>query len=133
MKMMRTTDTTQRPLRVMIVDDSNVIRNRIARAVGDGAYNALIVGMARNGREAIRLCHMHLPDVVTLDLTMPEMDGIACVEQLVKVKPDVLVLVVSALRDKATALQALKKGAHGFLYKPFSDEQILGALKELIK
>jgi two-component system chemotaxis response regulator CheY len=59
------------------------------------------------------------------------MDGITCVKELVAVKPDILILVVSALSDKLTALQAIKKGAHGFLYKPFTDQQLLNALEEL--
>lgn len=119
------------PLRIMIVDDSNIIRSRIARIVGDTRLGAQIVGLARNGAEAVTLCEQHQPDVATLDLTMPEMDGIACVKELTRLKPDILVLVVSALSDKATALQAIKNGAHGFLYKPFTDEQLLDALREL--
>jgi two-component system chemotaxis response regulator CheY len=118
-------------LRLMIVDDSNVIRSRIARIAGADRLNARIVGLARNGVEAVRLCAQHQPDLVTLDLTMPEMDGIDCVEQLVQIKPDIRVLVVSALSDKATALEAIKRGANGFLFKPFTDEQLVHALKEL--
>jgi two-component system chemotaxis response regulator CheY len=118
-------------LRLMIVDDSNVIRSRIARIAGGGPLNAQILGFACNGVEAVRLCAQHQPDLVTLDLTMPEMDGIDCVEQLVRIKPDIRVLVVSALSDKATALEAIKRGANGFLFKPFTDDQLVHALKEL--
>lgn len=118
-------------LRLMVVDDSNVIRSRIARVAGADRLNAQIVGLARNGVEAVRLCAQHQPDLVTLDLTMPEMDGIDCVEKLVRIKPDIRVLVVSALSDKATALQAIKRGANGFLFKPFTDDQLVHALKEL--
>jgi two-component system, chemotaxis family, chemotaxis protein CheY len=118
-------------LRLMVVDDSNVIRSRIARVAGADRLNAQIVGLARNGVEAVRLCAQHQPDLVTLDLTMPEMDGIDCVEELVRIKPDIRVLVVSALSDKATALQAIKRGANGFLFKPFTDDQLVHALKEL--
>jgi two-component system chemotaxis response regulator CheY len=118
-------------LRLMIVDDSNVIRSRIARVAGTDRLNAQIVGLARNGVEAVRLCAQHEPDLVTLDLTMPEMDGIDCVEELVRIKPDIRVLVVSALSDKATALEAIKRGANGFLFKPFTDDQLVHSLKEL--
>ena len=117
-------------LKIMIVDDSNVIRSRIARTVGNEHQ---IVGLARNGQEAVELARAQQPDMATLDLTMPEMDGIDCVKELIKIKPDILVLVVSALSDKATALQAIKHGAHGFLYKPFTDEQLLDALQELTR
>jgi two-component system chemotaxis response regulator CheY len=118
----------------MVVDDSNIIRNRIARVVEAGRLPAItVVGMARNGKEALQLCHEHWPDVITMDLTMPEMDGIACIESLVEINPDALILVVSALSDKATALQALQKGAHGFVCKPFTDDQLADALNELLE
>ena len=119
--------------RILIVDDSNIIRGRISRIVGDDRFGARIVGLARNGLEAVELCDQFRPDIVTLDLTMPEMDGIACVKELVALKPDILILVVSALNDKPTALQAIKNGAHGFLYKPFTDQQLLNALEELTR
>ncbi|MBD3815498.1 MAG: response regulator [Halothiobacillus sp.] len=119
------------PARILIVDDSNIIRSRISRIVGDSRFGAHIVGLARNGKEAVEICDLYRPDIVTLDLTMPEMDGITCVKELVAVKPDILILVVSALSDKPTALQAIKNGAHGFLYKPFTDQQLLNALEEL--
>ena len=63
---------------------------------------------------------------------LPEMDGIECVEHVIKIKPDVLILVVSALADKATAVEAIEKGANGFLCKPFTDDQLNEALAELI-
>ena len=63
---------------------------------------------------------------------MPEMDGIECVEKLVQMRSDVLILVVSALADKATAVEAIEKGANGFLCKPFTDRQLNDALHELL-
>lgn len=126
--------TRREKRKLMVVDDSNIIRNRIARVVEAGRIPAItVVGMARNGKEALHLCHEHWPDVITMDLTMPEMDGIACTENLVRINPDVLILVVSALNDKATALEALQKGAHGFVCKPFTDDQLADALNELLE
>ena len=66
-----------------------------------------------------------------MDLTMPEMDGIACIDVLMKMQPELNILAVSALGDKATAISALKKGARGFLQKPFTDEQLVNALLEI--
>lgn len=120
-------------LRLMIVDDSSIIRQRIARVVEMGAIpDMTVVGLARNGKEALQLCRQHLPDVATMDLTMPEMGGVACIEQLIKVKPDMQILVISALKDKATALEALHKGANGFVCKPFTDKQLANAFNELL-
>lgn len=119
-------------MKLLIVDDSNIIRARIARiALHPRLSRLTIVGLARNGVEAVELCRRNAPDVVTMDLTMPEMDGIACIDVLMHDNPQVNILVVSALSDKATAIAALKKGARGFLHKPFTDEQLVDALLEM--
>lgn len=121
-------------MKLMIVDDSNVIRQRIARLAGDARLPQMdIVGQARNGAEALTLFQREQPDVVTMDLTMPELGGVECTEQMVALKNDVVILVVSALSDKPTALRALKKGAQGFLYKPFTDDQLVTALQEVVR
>lgn len=115
---------------MLIVDDSNVIRRKIERSTRvDGLK---VVGKASNGLEAVTMYKETMPDVVTMDITMPEMDGIECVENLVALNPEVLILVVSALSDKATAIEALKRGANGFLCKPFTDQQLNDALLELL-
>ena len=72
------------------------------------------------------------PDVVTTDLTMPRMDGIECIRALRKLNSNVHILVVSALADKSTAIQALKEGAQGFLCKPFSEWDLTEAMDELL-
>jgi two-component system, chemotaxis family, chemotaxis protein CheY len=115
---------------MMIVDDSNIMRRRIERS--QQIERLEVVGSARNGREAIELFEQTSPHVVTMDLTMPEMDGIECVERLVSMSPNVLILVVSALADKATAVEAIENGANGFLCKPFTDRQLNDALQELL-
>jgi len=117
-------------MKLMIVDDSNIIRRRIERSQQIARLE--VVGAASNGREAVDLFRRTQPDVVTMDLTMPEMDGIECVQELVALNPNVLILVVSALADKATAVEAIEKGANGFLCKPFSDKQLNEALEELL-
>lgn len=121
-------------MRLMIVDDSMVIRNRISRLTADPRLKQLdIVGMAGDGRQAIELARSKRPELVTMDLTMPEMDGDECIGEIVKLLPECRILVVSALSDKATALRAVKKGAHGFLHKPFRDEELLQSLLELMQ
>jgi two-component system chemotaxis response regulator CheY len=72
------------------------------------------------------------PTLVTMDLTMPEMDGAECVSQLVQRDPQLRILVISALADKLTAIEALERGASGFLCKPFTDRQLNDALRKLI-
>lgn len=117
-------------LKLMIVDDSNIIRNKINRSLDSSKFD--LVAVASNGIEALASCRSLMPDVVTMDLTMPQMDGIQCIEKLMKIKPDILILVVSALSDKATGIEALHKGASGFLLKPFSEIELSNALIELV-
>ena len=122
-----------RPHKLMVVDDSMVFRNRIARLAADPRLPRVqLVAMAENGEEAIAQARHHRPDLVTMDLTMPNMDGEACIEALADFLPDAQILVISALSDKATALRAIRKGAHGFLHKPFTDTELLDSLLELI-
>ncbi|HUN76159.1 MAG TPA: response regulator [Steroidobacteraceae bacterium] len=120
----------RRPFRLLIVDDSNIMRRRIERSQ---QFEELeVVGAAANGVEALELFRRTDPDLVTMDLTMPQMDGIECIEELVRLKPTVRILVISALADKATAVDAMEKGANGFLHKPFTDRQLNEAIAELI-
>ena len=116
--------------RLMVVDDSNVIRRRIERA--NDLPTIEFVGAARNGVEALAMHEQLRPTLVTMDLTMPEMDGAECVAELVQRDPQIRILVISALADKLTAIDALEKGASGFLCKPFTDRQLNDALRKLI-
>ncbi len=121
-------------MKLMIVDDSNIIRNRISRIMADAKLPEIeIIGTASSGTEAHALFQTAHPDIVTMDLTMPEMDGVECTTLLTNLDPDVKILIISALSDKATAIQALKNGAAGFLYKPFTDDELVNALLELIE
>src|SRR5215470_1013307 len=108
----------KRSFKLMIVDDSNIMRRRIERS---------------QQFDALELFKKTDPDVVTMDLTMPQMDGIECISKLVELKPAVRILVISALADKATAVEAMEKGANGFLNKPFTDRQLNEAIADLIR
>ena len=120
-------------VKLMIVDDSNLIRSRIARVCNDPRLAKLqVIALAKNGKEALSFAYKHKPDCVTLDITMPEMDGDACLQELLKITPHARVLIISALSDKATALKLLTKGAIGFLHKPFTDRSLSDALLELL-
>lgn len=122
-----------RPLSMLIVDDSMTIRNRIARLVASPRLPHInIAGLASNGAAAVELARDTRPSLITMDLTMPQLDGEACIEQIASFLPSARILVISALADKATALRAIKKGAHGFLHKPFTDDDLLDSLLELI-
>ena len=121
---------SRRSLKLLIVDDSNIMRRRIERS--QQLEELQVVGTAGNGIEALEMFRKTDPDVVTMDLTMPQMDGIECISKLVQLKPAVRILVISALADKATAVEAMERGANGFLNKPFTDRQLNEAIAELM-
>jgi two-component system chemotaxis response regulator CheY len=124
-------DNGKKSYKLMIVDDSNIMRRRIERS---NQFEELeLVGTAGNGVEALEMFKKTDPDVVTMDLTMPQMDGIECISKLVALKPAVRILVISALADKATAVEAMEKGANGFLNKPFTDRQLNEAIADLMR
>ncbi len=124
-------DNGRRSYKLMIVDDSNIMRRRIERS---NQFEELeLVGTAGNGVEALEMFRKTDPDVVTMDLTMPQMDGIECISKLVALKPAIRILVISALADKATAVEAMEKGANGFLNKPFTDRQLNEAIADLMR
>ena len=118
-------------IKLLIVDDSNIIRRKIERSVSVAGLT--IVGTAANGVEAVKMFKQHTPDLVTMDLTMPEMDGLEAVTALLALKSDTRILVVSALADKTTAIEAIRRGARGFLCKPFTDKELNDALVELLE
>jgi two-component system chemotaxis response regulator CheY len=121
----------KRAFKLMIVDDSNLMRRRIERS--QQFEELQLVGTAADGVEALDLFRRTDPDVVTMDITMPHMDGIECIARLVAMKPAIRILVVSALADKATAVEAMERGANGFLNKPFTDRQLNEAIAELLR
>lgn len=122
---------TSRIINTLVVDDSMVTRNHISRALSkiDGVK---IMQIAKNGQEAVACVQKQEPDFITMDLTMPEMDGIETIKEIMKIHPGAVILVISALADKETAIEALSLGAVGFLYKPFTDDQLIEAAKEAI-
>jgi two-component system chemotaxis response regulator CheY len=116
-------------MKMLIVDDSNVIRRAIARHVGTSDYE---IRSAGNGHEALQVFDEFAPEIVTMDITMPELDGLSCVEAILNKNPDTKILVISALADKSTAVEAIKRGAQGFLLKPFTAEMLHTELAELL-
>lgn len=117
-------------MKLLIVDDSNIIRRTIARYIDRGQFAEVFT--AGNGREAVRIFRAQSPDFVTLDITMPEVDGLDCLEEMLQINDEARVLIISALADKATAIEALKRGAQAFLCKPFTADELNGAVAEIL-
>ncbi|MBN1409408.1 MAG: response regulator [Spirochaetales bacterium] len=116
-------------MKVLIVDDSEIIREAISTWIKGSDIE--IVGKAVNGQEAVEMVRQRKPDLVTLDITMPEMDGLTALEQIIKINPRVKVIIVSALAAKETALKAIKMGAVSYLVKPFTQAELREVFDEV--
>jgi two-component system, chemotaxis family, chemotaxis protein CheY len=116
--------------KLLIVDDSSTVRRSIERHIFSDRVTE--VYQAANGREAMELFERHRPEFVTMDLTMPEMDGLTCISRMMALKPDTRLMVISALGDAATAIEAVERGANEYVVKPFSPEDLNLALAHLV-
>jgi NarL family two-component system response regulator LiaR len=115
-------------IRVLIVDDHDVVREGLAgflKAIPD----MTLVGEARNGLEAVRLCEQLQPDVALMDMVMPEMDGIAATRILHERFPQMRVVVLTSFGDEAQVQEALRAGATGYLLKTSSAQDIATAIR----
>lgn len=117
-------------LRLLIVDDSFTICQAIEKNLTD--FPLEVVGTAGDGKSALELFRSTNPDVVTLDITMPEMDGILVLEEMMKINQDVKIMVITALKDKATGLRAIQLGAKSYMVKPFTAEKLRAAVARML-
>ena len=118
--------------RVLIVDDAQFTRNMLKNIIGK-IEEIEVIGEASNGVEAISLYKKLNPDLVTMDLVMPEKGGIEATEEILKINSKALIVVVSALGQEALVLEAAKKGAKDFIQKPFKTEQIIEVMDRILK
>lgn len=116
--------------RLLIVDDSSTVRRSIERHILSDRVTEIY--QAANGREAMELFERYRPEFVTMDLTMPEMDGLTCISKMMALKPDTRLMVISALGDAETAIEAVERGANEYVIKPFSAEDLNLALANLV-
>lgn len=114
-------------VKLLIVDDSNIVRRHIQREIGADHE----IRTAGDGVEALRVFDEFHPEIVTMDITMPNMDGLSCVEAILQRNAATRILVISALAGRGTAVEAVKRGAHGFLLKPFTSETLATEISEL--
>ena len=117
-------------MKLLIVDDSMMMRKMVERALAEGHFT--LVGTAGDGEAGLRIFKETLPDLVTLDVTMPKMDGITALTEMLKIKSDAKIIMVTSLADDETAQKAMEKGAAGILAKPFSAEQAMKKIHEVL-
>jgi len=115
------------PVRVLIADDHPVFRDGLASLLGTQP-DVTVVATAADGAEAVALVAEHLPDVVVMDLQMPELNGIDATRRLAETHPDVRVLVFTMGEEDGTVLAAMRAGARGYLVKGASQDEVARAI-----
>ena len=115
---------------VLIADDLKFIKLVLRELVEKAGFR--VVGEASNGQEAVELYQNRRPDVVLMDITMPKMDGLAALKQILKFDPEAKVIMCSALGQQTLIVQALQLGAKDFIVKPFREERVVAAIKKIL-
>ncbi|MGB9885512.1 MAG: response regulator [Moorellales bacterium] len=116
--------------RVLIVDDAAFMRMMLKDILTKNGYE--IAGEAENGRRAVELYRELKPDAVTMDITMPEMDGITAVKEIRKLDPEAKIIMCSAMGQQLMVMEAIQAGARDFVVKPFQQERVLQALEKVL-
>ncbi len=115
--------------KVLVVDDAAFMRVSIKNMLSKHNYE--VVGEAENGKVALAKYLELNPDIVTMDITMPEMDGLESLKKILAVNPAANVVMVSAMGQESMVREAVLTGAKGFIVKPFKEDVILAALQSL--
>jgi two-component system chemotaxis response regulator CheY len=116
--------------KVLIVDDAAFMRMMIKEILSKNGYT--VVGEASDGAQAVEKYKELGPDLVTMDITMPEMDGIAALKEIKKIDPNARVIMCSAMGQQAMVIDAIQAGAKDFIVKPFQADRVLEAIKKTL-
>ena len=115
---------------VLIVDDAAFMRMMIKDILEKNGYE--IAGEAANGAIAVEMYNKEKPDVVTMDITMPDMDGIEAVKNIRAIDPNAMIIMCSAMGQQSMVMDAIKAGAKDFIVKPFQPDRVLEAVKKVV-
>ena len=122
---------TSQVIQVMLVDDHNVVRSGLATFLR--AYDDLeLVGEAKNGLEAVQRCHQKKPDVILMDLMMPEMDGIAATRAILADYPDIKIIAMTSFEEEELVQGVLSAGAMGYLLKNVTADDLAKAIRDAV-
>lgn len=117
--------------RILIVDDALMMRKTIGNMLTKAGH--VIVDEAINGEQAVHAYQRHRPDLVTMDITMPGVDGISALAQIIAIDPEAKVIMVSALGQKHKVFDALQAGAKSYILKPFKEDKLLSVIHEVLQ
>jgi len=115
--------------RVLIVDDSLIVRRNMQKFLTKLSFE--VIGEAKNGLEAIEMCSKHSPDLITMDITMPDMDGITAVKKIREFDQNVRIIMSTSHGQEKMVLDSIKAGARGYMLKPITEEKLVNTLKKI--
>lgn len=116
-------------VKALIVDDAVIMRRMLKDILVAAGF--LIVGEAGDGEEAVKLAAEHRPHLITLDITMPKMDGLTALKKIKEIDRNIKIVMVSAMGQRENVIEAIKSGAENFIVKPFNAEKIHRVIKGL--
>ncbi|HHW38891.1 MAG TPA: response regulator [Bacillales bacterium] len=117
--------------RILIVDDAAFMRMMIKDILTKNGFE--VVGEAADGLQAVEKYKEVNPDLVTMDITMPEMDGITSLKEIKKIDPAAKIIMCSAMGQQAMVIDAIQAGAKDFIVKPFQADRVLEAIKKTLE
>lgn len=115
--------------RILITDDALFMRVTLKKILTENGFE--VVGEAQNGQEAVNLYQQLKPDVVTMDITMPEMDGLQALKAIKAIDPNASIVMCTAMGQKNMVVEAIQAGAKDFIVKPFQPERVLEAMAKV--
>lgn len=116
--------------KILIVDDAAFMRMMLKDILTKNGFE--ICGEAPNGVKAVEIYKSEKPDVVTMDITMPEMDGIQAVKEIKRIDPNAKIIMCSAMGQQAMVMEAIKSGARDFIVKPFQPDRVIESIKKVL-
>ncbi|MDG5786776.1 response regulator [Evansella sp. AB-P1] len=117
-------------MKVLVTDDAKFMRMQLSDILSKIGHE--VVGEAENGKDAIEKYKELMPDLVTMDITMPEMDGVSALKEIMQVNPNAKVIMCSAMGQQSMVIDSIQSGAKDFIVKPFDRERIENAISKLV-
>ncbi len=118
--------------KTFVVTDDAIFMRTLLRKLLEQNQAFVVLGEAGNGFEAIEAASLHKPDIMTLDITMPMMDGIQAVPEILKVSPETRIIMVTAMGQQSMVIEAIKLGAKDFVVKPFEKTKVYQAIHNVL-
>ncbi len=116
--------------RILVVDDSLIMRKKLKMILKGGGHE--VVADAANGISAIEEYEKFKPDLITMDITMPILDGVSAVKKLVSLYPEVKIIMISAINQQNSVFEAIESGAKHYIVKPINNEKVLKTIEEVL-